>query len=728
MRRRACLLAGIAMAATMHGTPTASAEEGSDFDPFPPEPAPAHYTAYGGVGLIETRSARMAPVNTLAGTVSYSPAIQRYNITFQPAPWLETTFGYSIFDIAPNGNERFDRQFDIKARLWREGIYIPEVAIGLQDFLGTGVFSGEYIVASKAYGPLDLSFGVGWGRLGSSAELPNPLTSLAEGFGNRNRADDGTGGAVNFGQFFQGDDIGLFGGVIYETPVEGLRLIAEYDSDDKSPIQDFDDNIPFNFGVSYAPYSGISLTGAVLKGSEFQLTATFGTDVSKPVQDAPKEQNYTPFAVREGRGIDPLAPNTLPPVGPLGVTPIEGGADTLAEALAERLRPEGIGLRKVVLGTDTLQITIENDRYRSVPQAIGRVTRILSALAPLEVEEFRIAVVERGMTVSEFDIDRERLEVSARQLGWTASPPTFADSYHTVTTEVLEGETVDRATYPRPSWSIGPDVRVSTFDPDNPLRYNFDVVAEGQLEVFEGAFVSGTLRADVFGNFDEIDRESDSVLPRVRSEFANYYRETDIGVDRLTADYFFKPTDTTYAHLSGGLIEQSFGGIGGEVLWRPQNSSFAFGLEGYYVKQRDFDTLFSFRDYDVITGHASAYWDTGFYDVDLAVHAGRYLAGDWGATFEASKRLPNGWEIGAFATFTDVSFDDFGEGSFDKGLTFSIPFDWGLPYETRSTANITLRPVQRDGGQRLEPATRLFRLTQPASRGDVEEQWSDFSK
>lgn len=704
------------------------AAEGTGFDPFPPEPERPHYTAYGGVGLIETRTARMAPENTLSGTVSFSPVIQRYNITFQPAPWLETTFGYSIFDISSTGLERFDRQFDIKARLWKEGRYNPEVAIGLQDFLGTGVFSGEYVVASKAYGPLDLSFGVGWGRLGSSAELRNPFSLLSDRFDGTRSEINTIGGDVDFGQYFQGDDIGFFGGIMYDSPIEGLRLLAEYDSDDKSPIQDFEENIPFNFGVSYAPYSGISLTGAVLKGTEFQLTATFGTDVSKPVQDAPKEQGYTPFAVREGRGIDPLAPDTLPPVGPLSVTPVEDGAGPLAKALAERLRPEGIGLRKIVLGADTLQVTIENDRYRSVPQAIGRVTRVLSALAPLEIEEFRIAVVERGMTISEFDIDRERLEVSARQLGWTANPPTIADSYHVVDMEVLEGETVDRAIYPRPSWSIGPDIRASTFDPDNPLRYNFDVVAEGQLEVFEGAFLSGTVRADVFGNFDEIDRESDSVLPRVRSEFANYYRQTDIGVDRLTADYFFKPSDTTYAHLSGGLVEQFFGGIGGEVLWRPQNSDFAFGLEAYYVKQRDFDTRFTFQDYDVVTGHASAYWDTDFYDVDLAVHAGRYLAGDLGATFEASKRLPNGWEIGAFATFTDVSFEDFGEGSFDKGLTFSIPFDWGLPYETRSTANVTLRPVQRDGGQRLNPAIRLFRLTQPASRGDVEEQWSDFSK
>ena len=233
------------------------------------------------------------------------------------------------------------------------------------------------------------------------------------------------------------------------------------------------------------------------------------------------------------------------------------------------------------------------------------------------------------------------------------------------------------------------------------------------------AFLSGSVRADLFGNFDEIDRPSDSVLPRVRSEFNRYYQDPDVGIDRLAADYYFKPSDTTFAKISAGLLEQSFGGIGGEILWRPEKSSFAYGAELYYVRQRDFDTLFKFREYDTVTGHVSAYYDTNFYDIDLAVHAGKFLAGDLGATLEATRRFANGWEIGAFATFTDVSFDDFGEGSFDKGLIFKVPFNWGLPYETRSTADITLRPVQRDGGQRLSPGDRLFRLTQPSSRQDV---------
>jgi hypothetical protein len=82
------------------------------------------------------------------------------------------------------------------------------------------------------------------------------------------------------------------------------------------------------------------------------------------------------------------------------------------------------------------------------------------------------------------------------------------------------------------------------------------------------------------------------------------------------------------------------------------------------------------------------------------LRGGRYLAGDWGGTIELGRRFDSGIEVGGFATFTNVPFSRFGEGSFDKGIYVRVPFDFfGL--STRSRASLNIRPVQRDGGQRL---------------------------
>ena len=64
-------------------------------------------------------------------------------------------------------------------------------------------------------------------------------------------------------------------------------------------------------------------------------------------------------------------------------------------------------------------------------------------------------------------------------------------------------------------------------------------------------------------------------------------------------------------------------------------------------------------------------------------HAGRYLAKDLGATFEARRTFRNGWQVGVWATLTDVPFDEFGEGSFDKGFYFQVPLDGLFGSKTR---------------------------------------------
>ena len=693
------------------------------FDTPIPAPRPIH-SQYGGVGLLKTRTARMAPDSTLATTISWNDQQQRYGLTFQAAPWLETSFSYSGFE-APAG-DTYDRQFDIKIKLWDEGLYIPQVAVGLQDFLGTGVFAGEYIVASKRVGPLDLSFGVGWGQLGSRGDVSNPLRGLSSRFDQRDR-DIGQGGEVNFGQFFQGQDVGFFGGVSYQTPIEGLQLIAEYDSDNNSRVVDRDDN-PFNFGLVYNVTPGIQLTASYLGLEDFNLQASFSSPVGENLRDEPPGDTPPLYYVREEKpqvrgGTDGLTAPIAPPL----FTPIATSDPAFGETLKNDLKRLGIDLLQFQAGPDAIRVSIENNRYRSTAKAVGRTARILSRYAPAEIETFQVVVEERGLETAELKLRRSLLEASAREIGYSVAPPSLGFAYIVPGSEPVGGDVQSVETFPKYDWNIGPDIRYSVFDPDDPLRAELRAVASARIDFAPGLSVSGTLATEIVGNLDEIERGSNSRLPRVRTDIREYNNNTDVGVLRLAGEYLFSPTPNVYGKVSAGLLEQMFAGAGGELLYRPPNSRLAFGGELYYARQRDFDTLFSFRDYDVVTGHASVYYDTPYAHWNVALHAGRYLAGDWGATLELSRRFPNGWEVGAFATITDVPFSEFGEGSFDKGITLSIPFDWGLPRDTKSRGTLNLRPIQRDGGQRLSPGSRLFGITRDGSRGEVAPQWNSFA-
>ena len=102
---------------------------------------------------------------------------------------------------------------------------------------------------------------------------------------------------------------------------------------------------------------------------------------------------------------------------------------------------------------------------------------------------------------------------------------------------------------------------------------------------------------------------------------------------------------------------------------------------------------------------------------------GRYLAGDAGGTIEISREFDSGVTIGAFATITNVSAQQFGEGSFDKGFFVSIPLDAILPFASRSGFAYTYRPVTRDGGQLLDIDKPLYDLTGGVDHDRMERDW-----
>ena len=97
-----------------------------------------------------------------------------------------------------------DKSFDAKFLLFKETNYLPAVAVGVRDMAGTGVFSSEYLVASKRYNNIDLTFGLGWGAYSDHGKK-NPLTKIDDQFKIRDVSNNSTqGGEFNLGYFFSG--------------------------------------------------------------------------------------------------------------------------------------------------------------------------------------------------------------------------------------------------------------------------------------------------------------------------------------------------------------------------------------------------------------------------------------------------------------------------------------------------------------------------------------------
>ena len=260
--------------------------------------------------------------------------------------------------------------------------------------------------------------------------------------------------------------------------------------------------------------------------------------------------------------------------------------------------------------------------------------------------------------------------------------------------------------------------------PDNPYFYQLYLKLEGELKLDRGLSVSAAAGVNISNNFDDLKLASDSKLAHVRSDIKDYLKEGKNNLARLQVDYIAQLSRDWYGKVSAGIFEEMFAGAGGELLYRPYGQRWAIGGNLYAVRQRDYNQLFGLRDYRTTTGHAWLNYRWPVYNIQTTLSAGKYLAGDTGATLEVSRRFESGAVVGAWATRTNVSAEQFGEGSFDKGIFVSFPLDHVSLFSSRGTLNFGWRPLTRDGGQKLSTGKPLSGLLEGSDPDTLSSQWS----
>lgn len=665
---------------------------------------------YGVTGLIDVPTGQMQPDGQMSMTVGTFAGITRTTLTFQILPRISGSFRYSNSeDINYLKYEDYsDRSFDIQFKVMDEGRYLPDVMIGLQDLAGTGLSSSEYIAASKHILPnLVVTGGLGWGRLGSYNSVGSP-------FGERPNLVIVEGGTFNTDQWFRGP-AAFFGGVEWQ-PTEKLGVKVEYSSDDYGFEEGqgmFERKSPWNFGVEYQAYENLRFGAYYMFGSEFGLTAQLSFNPKNRPAGGDLGKAPYPVKVRPSYAADAEAWSDE-------WVKQDGASDILRKNTAKLLAETGLTLEAMAVSGDRVQLRLRNATYDAEAEAIGRAARVLTYTMPASVEVFEIVPVVRGIPASKVVLRRTDIET-------LENVPNAAARLRSVAgiEEVgprPEGLTYDPDLYPRFEWSLNPYLQQELFDAYEPYRTELALRLRGRYEFAPGLIASASVThnlTNTFNSDDLLDPESD--LQHVRTDAQLYRRATDTAVEHATLSWYARPGRNLYGRVTAGYLERMFGGVSAELLWKPQHSRLALGGELNYVKQRDYSGL-GFQDYDILTGHASAYYDLGK-GFTAQMDVGRYLAGDWGATIALDREFANGWIIGAYATKTDISALEFGNGSFDKGIRLTVPFAWFKGQPTRQTTEMVIKPFQRDGGARLEVEDRLYETVSDYHRLGLDTQW-----
>ncbi len=644
---------------------------------------------WGNVGLLQTPTARMRNAGYFGLGFHRAWPYGQFQIFMQPFDWAETGFRY--VDIANrmygpewlSGDQTYkDKSIDLKLRAIEESSYLPAISFGWRDMGGTGLFSSEYVVASKRTGRLDWSAGLGWGYL--------------SGF---TRAKDvGLGGKFASSSWFRGERA-PFAGVSYESPWN-LVFKVEYEGNryQNEPLGNvLKVKRPINLGVVYRPWRGLDVSAGVERGDTWSFGLTFYTDFS--TLNAPKL-------------MDPSIP-----IVTVARPSVEPRWDQTVNDL-ERLTDWNVEKIYRVNETVVVQASKTQNPYPQV--RLDKAMAVLHRDAPQDVKTVAVHHSNLGGVLAVEQVDRQNWVQSqtepARMLEQRQSAtPTYPEVGMAIseageakaTPQELWQSTKSANYYLEP----GLDFVHTLGGPDGFLLYQFSAATRAGLKMPGNWELKSEVRAKLLNNYDRFKYTAPSNLPRVRTYMKEYFVTSPFTITNLTINKAGRVNQNVYWAAYGGYFEEMFGGVGAEILYRQAGSRWALGVDVNQLRQRAFEQNFNFRDYKVNTGHVTGYWSTPIEGVHTSLSLGQYLAGDRGATFSISKVFSNGSLMGAFVTKTNVPAEVFGEGSFDKGVFWSIPFDAFLLSSSRSYANFGWRPLTRDGGAKVTRPLSLFHET-----------------
>lgn len=675
---------------------------------------------WGGVGLLQMPTARMAPDGSMSGGLTALGDLHRHlTVSAQALPWLEVTARNSAY---PGYYGLTEPGLDLKVRLRREGEDGPALVVGGRDVTGSGLdlpgkgrFAGEYIALSRRWWDVDLTIGMGWGTLGEAGHLRNPLRFLGGRF-HRDRDPSAWPTRRGPGAWFGGERVALFGGAEWHMPalgpLEGLSLKLESSGDRfRAQRQDepgFDPGSRYSLGLSWRPVSWADAGVAFEQGRRVMLRLSVRFDpastgsASGPAADAGRPQRPSPA---------------------IGPRPSDGTA-LPADAIALVARTRGLPARTIRVDGDMATLWLDPAGAGPLPLAreVGDAARLLADLAPPQVERLRIVTGTAGLDAAAVTLQRRDLERAAGHRG------SAEEIWRTATLEPSAG--------PPPDWRPRLDVStrlvaaVDLAELGTALAQRSYADVMLRAEPLRGLVLGAGLRAGTADDTGFLDTNALPAAQPVRSDLPRYAGRP-LSLDHAYAAWLAAPADGLTTRLSAGLPEEMYGGVGAEALYQPLAARWALGLDLNRVWKRRPEDVFGIgrgdgRGDGLSTGHASLYWEAPGAGTTTALRLGRYLGGDWGGTVEVMRRFDGGIGLTAHATWTegpDGGQSRFG-GRMDWGLSLVVPIAASGWLPAGGTVETAVRTLGRDAGQRLVQPLPLYDLRVPGGVGRLAGTWS----
>lgn len=659
-------------------------------------------------GYINMPSAFVDADGTFSVGYSFDQPYSTLWVSTSILPFLQVTGRYAAVSGIPgfsnvpgdygSGYGRYkDKVFDAKARLWREVGWLPAVSVGASDLLGTELFKGQYIVATKTFG-IDRNF------------------EASVGYGNKRPE-------------------GLFGGVRWTPHASPWSVVAEFDAND----------YPNDYRAAETG------AGQRRKGPSVGLEYRWGW---LGAQIARHSDHFSanayvsiPFAQREflPKLMEPKAfeQKDAPPRASMADWQKDGRPGA---ALVQALAKQDFQNIRLVLDNGILKLSLTNNRISNLGRAVGRASRTALAFAPAGTRGFEITYTKNEQPVATYEflnlyklsdylsglIDRKTfLETMIVR---PATPEDRIDGGDQlallsglqddalVGVDVAhDGNLVQIRSEDREAnrFRIAPKLGLFFNDPSGALRYEIAAAANYDKRLGTGLYLNSAVYAKVLEDVSGVTQDSNSLLPHVRTDIAEYKRGARIKLNKLMLNKYAMPAEQWYARLSGGFYEEMYRGAGGQVLYAPKDSRWAADLTVDALQQRGYRGWFDALDYRTVTAIGALHYRLPD-DITVTARAGRFLARDQGVRMEFKRRFLSGMEIGAWYTRTngkDITSPGTPTNPYnDKGVFLSISINSMLLSDTQASANIAISPWTRDVGQMVASPGDLYDMIEKPRR------------
>jgi hypothetical protein len=506
------------------------------------------------------------PYGTLWASTTLLPFLQftgRY-IAISGTPQFENISANPYW----SGYGRYkDKVADAKIQLLTETAWRPAVAVGAKDLLGTGLFKGRYVVATKSFG-----------------RLRNVEASV--GFG-KDRPD------------------GAFGGLRWYSPsVPGLAVSAEYDATNYQ--EEFEANFTGAAKHKKGPAVGLEYRWGWLGAQVARHRDHFSANAYLSIPFS--EREFIPKLYEPA----PFDPKKAPPR--ISAEEWQQQASHGAE-LVDALVKQDFKNVRATFEDSTLKLSLTNNRISNLGRAVGRAARTALAFAPQGTRAIQITYTKLEQPIATYEFidlqtltdyltgltDRDRFlqtvvvryahpgdNIGEDQSGLLA---TVQDEDADLQVRVgRDGNTLQLSSEDREAnrFKVVPKISFFFNDPSGALRYELWAAANYDRRLAQGLYLNSDLKLTVFENVSGVTQPSNSLLPHVRTDVAEYKRGGRFKLNRLLINKYMMPAERVYARVSGGLYEEMYRGFGGQVLYLPKDSRWAADLTADALQQRGF--------------------------------------------------------------------------------------------------------------------------------------------